>query len=72
MGGRGLGALHFVPGRPFGPPTASSYSSDAADLLQVLFAQTKEWAEEDLNLHPLRDQILSLARLPVPPSAHDT
>ena len=29
----------------------------------------KEWAEEDLNLHPLRDMLLRHARLPIPPSA---
>ena len=29
------------------------------------------WARRDLNPHPLRDTVLSRARMPIPPLAHD-
>ena len=36
------------------------------NLLYVILSQSAEW---DLNPHPFRDQILSLARIPISPSA---
>ena len=51
------------------PSTKSPVQDASGSRPQVI--DTKGWCERgDSNPHPLRDQILSLARLPVPPLSH--
>ena len=73
LGGRGLGALRGTCVSASGRPLAASMHPvgriDKRGSLQILSANLKTWAEEDLNLQGLPHELLRLARLPVSPSA---
>ena len=73
MGGRGLGALRFAPGRPFAafaaPNRRSSYACGSLRVLDAHYYYKTRWAEEDSNLQGLPHELLRLARLPISPSA---
>jgi hypothetical protein len=70
--GENVGPWPHVPGdRQFFCPSANSIETRPRPLRPDAAAQL-QCEEEDLNLHSFRNQILSLARLPVPPSSRKT